>query len=109
MYVLDDINHNIPPALENTFQLIANSHDYSTRRSVQLNVSVPVVRTTIYGLNSIKFQSCQDWNYFINHFKDNFLYTKSKPVCKKILTDFFFNRLLKKYLLIISTNSLPTN
>ena len=30
MHVLDDINHNRPPALENTFQLIANSHDYST-------------------------------------------------------------------------------
>ena len=67
MYVLDDINHNIPPALENTFHLIANSHDYSTRRSVQSNVSAPAVRTTIYGLNSIKFQSYKDWNFFINH------------------------------------------
>ena len=80
MYVLDDMNDNIPPALENTFQLIANSHDYLTR-----NVSA--------GLNSIKFQSCQDWNFFINHFKDNFLHTKSKSACKFFLTDFFFNRL----------------
>ena len=91
LYVLDDINHNIPPALENTFQLVANSHDYQTRKSVHHNVAVPNVRTTIYGLKSIKYQSCQEWNVFINHFKDNLLHTKSKSVCKKIICNFFFN------------------
>ena len=50
LYVLDDINHNMPPALENTFQLVANSHDYQTRKSVHHNIAVPIVRTTIYGL-----------------------------------------------------------
>ena len=98
LYVLDDINHNMPPALENTFQLDINhnckfssSRDYLTRKSVQHNVSVPSVRTTIYGLKSIKYQSCQAWNFFINHFKDTLLHTKSKSVCKKIICNFFFN------------------
>ena len=91
LHVLDDIKHNLPPALEDTFQLIANSHDYPTRRSVQHNVAVPAVRTTIYGIKSIKFQSCQDWNFFVNYFKDNLLHTKSKSVCKKIISNFFFN------------------
>ena len=93
LYVLDEINHNMPPALENTFQLVASSHDYLTRKSVQHNVSVPSVRTTIYGLKSIKYQSCQPWNLFINHFKDTLLHTKSKSVCKKIICNFFFNTL----------------
>ena len=92
LYVLDDINHNMPPALENTFQLVASSHDYLTRKSVQHNVSVPSVQTTIYGLKSMKYQSCQAWNFFINHFKDTLLHTKSKSVCKKIC-NFFFNTL----------------
>ena len=91
LYVLDDINHNMLPALENTFQLVASSHDYLTRKSVQHNVSVPSVRTTIYGLKSIKYQSRQAWNFFINRFKDTLLHTKSKSVCKKIICNFFFN------------------
>ena len=70
LLVFDDVNDILPPALKNTFHLTANSHYYPTRGSVNLKVSIPSVRTTVYGLRSITFQSCQEWNFFINHFRD---------------------------------------
>ena len=91
LLVFDDVNDKLPPALKNTFHLTANSHYYPTRGSVNLQVSIPSVKTTVCGLKSIIFQSCQDWNCFIKHFRDKALPPKSKNICKKILTDFFLN------------------
>ena len=91
LFVFDDVNDKLPPALENTFQLTANSHGYSTRSTVLHKVNIPSVRTTVYGLKSITFQSCHEWNFFINHFRDESLPTKSKKVCKKMLTDYFLD------------------
>ena len=91
LLVFDDVNDKLPPALKNTFHLTVNSHYYPTHGSVNLHVSIPSVRTTVYGLKSITFQSCQEWNCFINHFRDKALPSKSKNICKKILTDFLLN------------------
>ena len=52
LYVLDDINNNLPPSLNNTFQLASTSHDYATRSSFHCKVRIPAVRTTVYGLRS---------------------------------------------------------
>ena len=89
LFVLDEINDTLPPALRDAFQLTAHCHDYSTRSTTQHKVNIPSVKTTIYGLRSITFQSSHEWNFFINHFNDKFLHTKSKTVCKKMLSDFF--------------------
>ena len=58
--VFHDVNDKLPPALKNTFHLTANSYYCPTRVSVNLKVSIPSVRTTVYGLKSITFQSCQE-------------------------------------------------
>ena len=50
LLVFDDVNNKLPPALANIFQMIANSHKYSTRSSVQYNVTIPSARTTVYGI-----------------------------------------------------------
>ena len=73
LLVFDDVNDKLPPALKNTFHLTANSHYYLTRGHVNLQVSLPSVRTIVYGLKSIAFQSCQEWNFFINRFRDKAL------------------------------------
>ena len=59
LLVRDDVKGNLPTALTNTFQLVRNSHNYNTRSSAQFKMTVPSVRTTIYGLRAITFQSCQ--------------------------------------------------
>ena len=89
LFVLDEINDTLPPALHDTFQLTAHSHDYSMCSTTQHKVNIPSVKTTIYELRSITFQSSHDWNFFINHFNDKFLHTKRKTFCKKVLSDFF--------------------
>ena len=91
LLVFDDVNDKLPLALKNTFHLTANSHYYPTHGSVNVQISIPSVRTTAYGPKSITFQSCQEWNFFINYFRDKALPTKSKSICKIILTDFFQN------------------
>ena len=68
------------------FSLLSNA-----RGSVNLQVSIPSARTTVYGLKIITFQSCQEWNFFINYIRDKTPPTKSKNICKKILTDFSLN------------------
>ena len=61
LYVLDDINNNLPPALNNTFQLTSTSHDYATRSSLHVKLEflqliplymVSEVKTTVYDLRS---------------------------------------------------------
>ena len=53
LLVFDDVIEKLPPALKNTFHLTANSHYYPTRGSVNLQVSIPSVRTTVYSLKNV--------------------------------------------------------
>ena len=88
LFVFDDFSGLLPPAL-NAFQLSASSYSYLTRSSTHKMVKLPIVRTTVYGLKSIKFQACHEWNFFNKHFKSKLLHSKSKFICKKTLNNFF--------------------
>ena len=89
LYVLDDINGQLPSALSNNFQLVRNSHTYNTRSSSRHNVTIPPVKTMIYGIRSIKYQSCQIWNNIMNTYSNSKIHDKSKRVCKKIIKKHF--------------------
>ena len=65
---------------KNAFQLSASLHSYVTRNSTHKMVKLPKARTTVYGLKSINFQACHEWNFFNKHFKDKQLHAKSKLV-----------------------------
>ena len=54
--------------LQNSFQHSASSYSYVTRSSTHNMVKLPIVRTTVYGLKSIKFQACHEWDFFNKHF-----------------------------------------
>ena len=90
LFVFDDLSGCLPPALKNAFQLSASLHSYVTRNSTHKMVKLPKARTTVYGLKSIKFQACHEWNFFNKHFKDKQLHAKSKLVCKKTLNNYFY-------------------
>ena len=66
LYAHDDINENLPHALRGQFNLVATSHNYMTRNSVNNKVLLPSVRTTVYGIKSIRFQSVREWNFLLN-------------------------------------------
>ena len=65
MYVLEDIKGILPPSLQNTFILSSTAHTYKTCSSIQHKIKIPTVKTTVYGIRSIKSQSCQNRNYYI--------------------------------------------
>ena len=44
LYVLDDVNNNLPPSSNNTFQLTSTSHGYATRSSFHCKVRIPAVK-----------------------------------------------------------------
>ena len=60
LYAHDDINENLPHALRGQFNLVATSHNDMTRNSVNNKVLLPSVRTTVYGIKSIRFQSLRE-------------------------------------------------
>ena len=77
--------------LRGQFNLVATSHNYMTRNSVNNKVPLPSVRTTVYGIKSIRFQSVREWNFFVEHFKSDKLREKSKYFCKKKLRTFLLD------------------
>ena len=87
--VLDSIKGNLPKVLQDTFKLTQNLHTYNTRGASLYKMAVPKVRTQIYGIKSIKYQSIQFWNYMVGEFPEKTLHLKSKSVCKKIIYDHF--------------------
>ena len=89
LLVRDCIKGELPDALSNTFQLVRHTHSYNTRSSLQNKVTIPAVRTTIYGIRSIKYQSCQIWNFLISKHRGDEMNKKSKSECKKIIRNYY--------------------
>ena len=54
MFVLKRIRNEDPNTFSNFFKVSHNEHNYNTRRA---NIIKATVKTTTYGLNSIKYKS----------------------------------------------------
>ena len=63
------------------------------RAACNYHYAVPVVRTQVYGINSIKYRSINSWNYLNNKLLEKQLYAKSRALCKNLITEY----LLKSY------------
>ena len=57
MFVLKTIHNDQPSTFSNFFKVSHNEHNYNTRGA---NVIKPNVKTTTYGLNSIKYKLADD-------------------------------------------------
>ena len=57
MFVLKTIHNEQSSTFSNFFKVSHNEHNYNTRGA---NVIKPNVKTTTYGLNSIKYKSADD-------------------------------------------------
>ena len=93
LFAHDSLNKNLPEAFGNYFTLVSENHDHFTRAASMKHFSLPKKRTSIYGIKSIMYQSTLTWNHFINEFENDQLVSKSKHVCKKIIS----NHLLDAY------------
>ena len=59
LLVLNVLNNEVPEALQELFRNTANQHYYNTRGAYRNKLNLPQVRTTHYGLQSIKYKSAK--------------------------------------------------
>ena len=59
LLVLNVLNNQVPEASQELFRNTANQHYYSTRGAYRNKLNLPQVRTTHYGLQSIKYKSAK--------------------------------------------------
>ena len=93
MYVFGSIKGNLPTILNYNFTTILNLHSYNTRSAEQYQMTSPRVKTQIYGIKSITYQSTHIWNTLVNKFPDIELHKQSKVFCKR----FIFQHFLESY------------
>ena len=89
LLVLNALNKEVPKALQELFKNTINQHYYNTRRGYCNKLNLPQVRTTHYGIQSIKYKSAKAWNAE-NSDKLNIGYW-SKNRLSKSLTKYYFN------------------
>ena len=69
---LHHINQCLPLSLKNLLTNENNLHNYSTRNSTNHQLALPQVKTTYYGLHSIRYRTAKHWNSVQNSLNLNF-------------------------------------
>ena len=91
MFVHNSLNNKLPTPLNNAFTFISENHSQNTRASSQNKISLPNARTSLYGLNSIKYRSVAAWNNIVNDLPLESPHLKNVSLCKKQITKFIIN------------------
>ena len=95
LFVHDCTRKNIPFSLQNSFNPVSNVHNYSTRKAIQYHMALPKIKTKVFGIMSIKYQSSLIWNTLNSKFNIIKFYDKSRYFCKRFITDYFIKSYLK--------------
>ena len=62
LLVLNVLNNEVPEGLQELFKNTINQHHYNTRLAYRNKLNLRQVRTTHYGLQSIKHKYAKAWN-----------------------------------------------
>ena len=62
LLVLNVLNDEVPEGLQELFKNTINQHHYNTRLAYRNKLNLRQVRTTHYGLQSIKHKYAKAWN-----------------------------------------------
>ena len=89
LFVHDCIGKNIPSSFQNSFKLVSNVHNYNTRKAIQHNMALPKIKTKVFGIMSIKYQSALIWNLLNTKYSSIKFYDKSRSFCKRFIIDYF--------------------
>ena len=89
LFVHDCIGKNIPSSLQNSFKLVSNVHNYNTRKAIQHNMALPKIKTKVFGIMSIKYQSALIWILLNTEYSSIKFYDKSRSFCKGFIIDYF--------------------
>ena len=58
--VLSHLSNNLPETFRDLFTYASNQHQYHTREAYSNEITIPQVKTTHYGLQSIKYKAARD-------------------------------------------------
>ena len=94
LLVYDSLNNRLPLVLNNVYTFSQNVHNYETRNSINLKLSIPEVNTTVHGLNSINYKSVKVWNRFIDKYPKVNLQSMKRSKFKNLLFKFFISKYL---------------
>ena len=89
LFAYDTYTNNLPSSLCNKLHLVVNSHSHCTRSIQHKSFIIPSVRTTVYGTNSIKFNSVQIWNSLNKKFYFWKLFDRKRKYCKEFIKNQF--------------------
>jgi len=89
LFAHDNFTKNIPSVLRNNLHLVDEYHSIGTRIIDFKFFTVPVVRTSVFGLNSIKYKSIAFWNHLNKLFYMCKLFDKKRNFCKGFIKDYF--------------------
>ena len=59
--------------MQNLFKIAKNRHTHHTRNAARQQITLPQVRTTNYGLNSVTYKAAKDWSSVQKIVNFNFL------------------------------------
>ena len=59
-------NQDLPDDLSNLFDLVSDKHAHQTRSAVNNSLYIPKIKTSNYGLKSLKYQCPTQWNLLKN-------------------------------------------
>ena len=68
--VYQSLNNKTPKAVQDVLNLRFVSNPFTTRGATTKLLSRPMIKTTKYGIKSIKYQVVINWNELQNKFKD---------------------------------------
>ena len=87
----DTLNFKSPSAIQDTLNLSQLPGRHATRRQNAKALTIPSVRTSKHGLNSIRYRTITNWNSLLMHFKDTDLSSTSIAQFKSLITKFLLN------------------
>ena len=86
IYVHNSLRENLPIPLRDSFHLAPEST--TTRGALMHKLVLPKVRT-LYGLNSVTYQSTAAWNYILSVLPTSKVHSVSKATCKENINEYF--------------------
>ena len=90
LFAFDKLANNLPYVFDQFFKPFKELHNHNTRGSQQYLLNIPKTNTQMFGSNSIKIKSINDWNKMIHkiYFSSDLLRKRNKLI--KLVKNTFF-------------------
>ena len=94
LFAYDHYHNKLPQSLRGIFTLVNDTHAHNTRNASNINLTLPSVNTSVYGIYSIKYQSILCWNKINSLYNEKQLASLSKNQCRNLITKHFLSNYL---------------